>query len=159
MPKTYEYLDHKEFFGEEDPDIAFSRLWFYILRCQRRYLPRIAAALKDEGLRDPIWYEVLFELKQAGEPGQSMTMLQDRLTIPQYALSRHVSRMEAAGMILRSCDGADRRKQMLRLSAYGHEMQEKAWQLYFDTILTELKPLLDSDKAYDMARDLLRLTP
>lgn len=158
MTYAPKYSDNTDFFGEEIPDIAYSRVWFYITRCHRKYLPIMTKALRAEGINDPIWHEILFELKRAGEKGVAMSDLQTKLLVPQYALSRHVSRMEEKQLLERTCAAEDKRKQLLFESAKGAEIHDRVWQIYFDAILAELKPLMSSDEAYDLARDLVRLT-
>ena len=44
---------------------AYNRVWFNLMRIQRSPGPRIAWALKDEGIDDPVWYELLLELERA----------------------------------------------------------------------------------------------
>lgn len=149
--------ENRAFFADADETIAYSRLWFYVLRVHRRYLPLFTRALKQEGFADPLWYEILFELVQSGHKGQTMTALQSRLAVPQYALSRHVARMEREGLLLRTNTEQDRRQQILFPSNLGKAKQGQVWEVYFTAIKAELSQHLDTTEAYQLARDLLRL--
>ena len=147
------------FFNDDDPNIAYSRVWFYILKSQRKFFLKFSQALKDQGLGDPVWYEILYEIDQAGPDGKLMGELEPRLLLPQYGLSRHIARMEKASLLRREYISDGRRKQVLFLTDEGARRLEIVWPLYLDTLKSEMGPLLDTDEAYDLARFLLRLLP
>jgi len=148
-----------DFFGDDDPNIAYSRVWFYILKSQRKFFLKFSQTLKDHGLGDPSWYEILFEINLAGPDGKLMGELESKLLLPQYSLSRHVARMERAGLIRREYISDGRRKQVLFLTEEGDRRLDIVWPLYLGTLKAEMGPLLDTDEAYDLARFLLRLLP
>lgn len=148
-----------DFFGDEDPNIAYSRVWFYILKSQRKFFLKFSQTLKDHGLGDPSWYEILFEINLAGPNGKLMGELETKLLLPQYGLSRHVARMEKADLLRREYISDGRRKQVLFLTDEGTRRLGIVWPLYLDTLKSEMGPLLDTDEAYDLARFLLRLLP
>ena len=147
------------YFNDDDPNIAYSRVWFYILKSQRKFFLKFSQVLKDQGLGDPAWYEILFEINMAGAEGKLMGELESKLLLPQYGLSRHVSRMEKAGLLRRAFIADGRRKQVLFLTEEGNKRLDIVWPLYLDTLKKEMGPLLDTDEAYDLARSLLRLIP
>ncbi|GAA6179725.1 MarR family transcriptional regulator [Shimia sp. NS0008-38b] len=145
------------FFDDDDPNIAYSRVWFYVLKSQRKFFLKFSQVLKEAGLGDPVWYEILYEIDQGGEGGKLMGNLEAKLLLPQYGLSRHVSRMETAGLIRRNYITDGRRKQVLFLTDVGAARMKEVWPLYLDTLKSEMGPLLHTDEAYDLARFLLRL--
>ena len=147
------------FFNDDEPNIAYSRVWFYILKSQRKFFLKFSQTLKDHGLGDPSWYEILFEINLAGPDGKLMGELESKLLLPKYSLSRHVSRMEKAGLIRREYISEGRRKQVLFLTEEVDRRLDIVWPLYLGTLKTEMGPLLDTDEAYDLARFLLRLLP
>jgi DNA-binding MarR family transcriptional regulator len=89
-------------FGDPSPLLAYSRLFFALQRINRTIMPGIERTLKTEGITDPIWYEILLAAEEAGETGVRMLDLERRLFVAQYALSRHVARIEKAGLIRRT---------------------------------------------------------
>ena len=101
MTARDEHSSSADYFGDNTPVVSYNRVWFNIMRAQRKFLPRIAKALKTCGINDPIWYEILLEVELAGPGGQPMAALEDKLFVAQYALSRHFSRMEKAGLLRR----------------------------------------------------------
>ena len=154
-----EYSENRAFFGDNDPNIAYSRVWFYVLKSQRKFYLKFTQALKREGMGDPVWYEILFEIDKAGPDGKLMGELETKLLIPQYTLSRQIARMEKDGLIRREYIADGRRKQLLFLTEHGAERQAQVWPIYLDTLKEEMGPLISTDEAYDLARFLLRLLP
>lgn len=151
--------DHAEFFGDASDEIAFNRAWFNIMRAHRKFHPRIAKALKSCGISDPIWYEVLLEVELAGPKGQLMAALEDKLFVPQYALSRHVARMEKEGLLRREFIADGRRKQILFLTDKGAGLHAKIWAVYWDAMQAEIGVHLTTDEAYSLSRLLIKLLP
>ena len=144
-------------FGDADTRIAYNRAFFALLRVERSLVPDISAALRDLGIADPIWYEILFATEEAGAEGVPMLDLQRRLNVPQYALSRHVARIEKAGLIRREATPGAGRGQRLFLTEAAEGLQEKVWAVYMDRIQQAMAPRLSTDEAYDLVRLLNRL--
>ncbi|MDP2579963.1 MarR family winged helix-turn-helix transcriptional regulator [Shimia thalassica] len=159
MPDSHSSADNRAFFGPEDPDISYSRVWFYLLKSQRKFFPRFAQALKKVGINDPVWYEIIWELEKAGEHGKLMGELQEQLLLPQYALSRHVSRLEETGLVRREYIADGRRKQVLFLTEAGIGKHDEIWPIYLDALVKELSPLMSQDEAYDLARRMIKFLP
>lgn len=157
--KTVASTTNADFFGDDDPNIAYSRVWFYVLKSQRKFFLKFSHVLKEQGLGDPVWYEILYEIRLAGPSGRRMAELETKLLLPQYGLSRHVGRLDEAGLIRREFISEGRRKQILFLTDQGEDRLDKIWPLYLNTLKAEMGPLLDTDEAYDLARFLLRLLP
>lgn len=147
------------FFGDDDDAIAYNRAWFNIMRAHRKFHPRIARALKSHGTNDPIWYEILLELERAGADGQPMAALEDKLFVPQYALSRHVARMEKDGLLRREFIADGRRKQILFLTDRGAGLHAKIWPTYWEAMQTEIGQHLTTEEAYALSRLLIKLLP
>jgi DNA-binding MarR family transcriptional regulator len=147
------------FGADADPLLGYNRAWFNLLRVQRYLVPRLSRKLRQIGLEDPVWYEILIEIEKAGVEGLGMGALERRLYLPQYALSRHAQRMEAAGLIQRRPQPGRGRSQILSLTELGAVMQEKVWPLYQTAIHEELMPQLTSDEAYSLTRLLIKLYP
>lgn len=66
-----------QFFGDEQGCISYNRVWFNLIRAHRKFYPRITKALKECGIKDPIWYEILLEVERAGPEGQLMSALEE----------------------------------------------------------------------------------
>lgn len=148
-----------DFFGDDDPCISYNRVWFNIMRAHRKFHPQIAKALKSSGINDPIWYEILLEIERSGPEGQLMHALEEKLFVPQYALSRHISRLEKEGFLRREYIADGRRKQILFLTDKGMGMHAKIWPVYWDAMQEQIGPHLSTEDAYTLSRLLIKLLP
>jgi DNA-binding MarR family transcriptional regulator len=146
-------------FGDTDPAIAWNRVWFNLQRVQRSMAPRIARALREEGIPDPIWYEILLEVEKAGPEGIRMATVERRLFLPQYALSRHVTRMEKARLIRREPDARDGRGHVLFLTPNGVGVHDRVWVAHQLAIRSELAHRVTTEEAYELTRLLIKLYP
>ncbi|WP_246032946.1 MarR family winged helix-turn-helix transcriptional regulator [Falsirhodobacter xinxiangensis] len=146
-------------FDDDDPRIAHNRVWFNLARIQRSIAPRIARALEAIGIEDPIWYEILLEVERAGPGGLRMAELEGRLFLPQYALSRHVSRLSAAGFLRSDPRPGSGRARQLYLTPEAMGLHDRIWPAYMEAIQTEFAHRLTVDEAYDLSRLLIRLYP
>lgn len=155
LPRTQD----QNFFGDDDPKIAFNRVWFNLMRAHRKFHPNIAKALKSTGIKDPIWYEILLEVDLAGPEGKRMSALEDKLFVPQYALSRHVARLESEGLIRREFISEGRRKQVLFLTEDGRGLHEQIWPVYMNAMQEVIGPNLTTDEAYALSRLMIKLLP
>lgn len=151
--------DFRPEFADADPRIAHNRVWFNLMRIQRSMAPRIARALKAQGIEDPLWYEILIEIEREGDAGLQMLELERRLFVPQYALSRHAARLEAAGFLRRERLAGAGRGQQLFLTARGQGLHQQIWPGYMAAIQQELAHRLTVEEAYDLTRVLIRLYP
>ncbi|WP_417277529.1 MarR family winged helix-turn-helix transcriptional regulator [Celeribacter sp.] len=139
------------FFKDSDKSVAFNRLWFNIMRVHRNFYPRIAKDLKKRGVRDLIWHEILWEIERGGAEGRRMSEIEQVLYLPQYALSRHISRMEKEGFLRREYIRDGRRKHVLFLTEKGAGINAEMWPIYQSAIQEELGPLISEEDAYLMS--------
>lgn len=149
----------REFFKDDDPSVGYNRLWFNMMRVHRNLYPQIAKALKAHGLADPIWYEILLHIHRGGPTGKLMSQIETELYLPQYALSRHVARLEKAGFVRREFIADGRRKQVLFLTGQGIGLHDEVWTTYHNAMQDALSERLSEDEAYLMARLLIKALP
>ncbi len=146
-------------FGDADPRIGYYRLYFALQRIDRSIKPTIERALKAEGLADPIWYEILLAAEEAGAAGVQMLDLQRRLFVPQYALSRHVMRMEKAGLIRRSSVPGAGRGQRVHLTETARGLHDRIWAVYSRQIEAAFASRLTTKEVYAALTMMNRLYP
>ncbi|MDZ4309485.1 MAG: MarR family transcriptional regulator [Cypionkella sp.] len=146
-------------FGDTDPRLGYSRVFFALQRINRTMMPGVDRALKAEGIADPIWYEILLAASEAGAAGVQMIALQRRLFLPQYALSRHISRMEKAGLICRQSQPGAGRGQIIHLTENAQGLHERVWLVYRAEIEAHLAERLSTAEAYQALKLLNRLYP
>ncbi|QDC11512.1 MarR family transcriptional regulator [Oceanicola sp. D3] len=134
-----------------------NRVWFNLLRIHRSTGGRIAKALREIGVGDPVWYEILLELERAGPDGLPMAALERKLFCPQYALSRHAARLEEEGWIISAAAPGPGRGKVLRLTSAGKGRHGQIWEVYRAAIAEEVGRRLSVDETYALARLLIRL--
>ncbi|KAJ55303.1 hypothetical protein ACMU_11435 [Actibacterium mucosum KCTC 23349] len=106
-----------------------TQTWIALARAHTHLLTGVEAGLKAAGLPPLAWYDVLWELEQSPDPMRPKD-LEPRLLLPQYGLSRLLSRIEAAGLISRQPDPADGRGHLLSLTPDGRATRAAMWPVY-----------------------------
>jgi DNA-binding MarR family transcriptional regulator len=130
--------------------------WVRLIRAGARALASIESDLKAAGLPPLAWYDVLLELKQAGE-GLRPYELERRLLLAQHNVSRLLDRMESKKLVIRlPCDD-DGRGQILAITDEGRATQKAMWPIYRDSIRAHVGSRLSEAEAVKLAALLKRL--
>lgn len=136
---------------------AVAAAWTQLLRVGRTLLPGVEADLQKAGFPPLVWQDTLVELRRAGEGGVRPQVLQDRLQLPQYALSRLIDRMEREGWVVRLPCPGDARGQVLLATADGLALLDRMWPAYRAAIKARFADRLDSASAEILGRLLGKL--
>lgn len=112
------------------PNPHAETVWTRLIRASTRVQAQIETALKEAGLPPLDWYDALWEIEKAGPDGLRQFALQDRLLVPQYGLSRLLTRIAAAGLITRLPCPEDGRGQILTLTDKGAATRSAMWPVY-----------------------------
>ena len=91
---------------------------------------RIGRGPAEAGLPDLGWYDLLWTLYRA--PGRSLRVneLAREIVLSPTAMSRFVDRAEAAGVVRREADPADRRALQVTLTEEGVALLRRMWPVY-----------------------------
>ena len=111
----------------EDPK---GHAWATFLTAHAVLIEAVEAALAAAGLPPLAWYDVLWELEKAGEPGLRMHALARRTVITRPNLSRLADRLEDAGLIERRDSPADGRGYDLVITKSGRAKRKAMWPVY-----------------------------
>lgn len=95
----------------------------------------------------------LLTLLRSGE-GQHLITLSDRLLVARSTITRLVSQMEAAGLVLRMGDPEDRRAQWVALTPAGHDLLRRAYAAHEASLEGRFSRLSQADQ--EMIAVLLR---
>ena len=100
----------------DDDELA---VWRTFLNAHAHVTRRIGRDLAEAGLPDLGWYDLLWTLYRA--PGRSLRVneLAREVVLSPTAMSRFVDRAEAAGVVRREADPADRRALQVTLTDEG----------------------------------------
>lgn len=146
-------------YGDAHPEIAYFRVHFALMRISRTLMPPIEAELRAQGIADPVWYEILLAAEEAPTEGVRMQDLEHRLFLPQYAVSRHVARMQKAGLVTCKARAGKGRGQSVHVTDMARGLHERVWDAYSAQLRAALAPKLDTDDAYALLDILNRLYP
>jgi DNA-binding MarR family transcriptional regulator len=131
--------------------------WARLIKAQARALQAVEADLKAEGLPPLAWYDVLLELKQAGDGSLRPYELEKRLLLAQHNVSRLMDRMERKKLVERKPCDADGRGQVMVITEQGRAMQKKMWPVYRASIQRHIGAKLTEAETSRLAALLQRL--
>ncbi len=124
-------------------------------RANRRLLEEVGAALKRAGLPPLDWYDVLLELRRAGEDGLRQFEVGDKILLSKHNLSRLIDRLEKQALVRREATAEDGRGNRIKITTEGKQLLRKVWPVYADSIQREFGNKLNEREAQQLAR-LLR---
>ena len=140
-----------------DPHPTTTAVWTRLIRAEAVLTTSIEAALKAQGLPPLGWYDALWEIEKA-RTGIRPLVLQDRLLLPQYGLSRLVERLDKAGYVTRAACTEDGRGQVLLLTPEGGAVRARMWPVYAGALTAAIEARLGRDEAATLARLLAKLS-
>lgn len=131
--------------------------WVRLNQAQQVALSHIEEALKAANLPPAIWYDVLWQLEQAGENGLRPFELERKMLMRQYNISRLLDRIEKAGLLIRQPCAEDGRGQLVVITKAGREQRRRIWPVYADAIEGAIATHLSEGDAKTVDRLLSKL--
>ncbi|MEU9667343.1 MarR family transcriptional regulator [Streptomyces bobili] len=101
-----------------------------------------------------LMYEVLLILARAGGPGLSMRTISQEQVLTTGGATRLVDRMEAAALVERVTDPADRRGRLVRLTPLGEDSAVRISRLHVENVKRYLLEPLPAAHRERFAQDL-----
>ena len=132
-------------------------VWHAFLVAHARILSELERELADERSLQLTWYDVLFQLSDAGGRLR-MQDLATRLVIPRSSLTRQIDRMEAAGLVERESTDEDGRGTVAVLTTEGRKTLRRAAPVHLRGIEEHFAGKLDSRDVAALKRVLAKLT-
>lgn len=96
-------------------------------------------AFKAEDLPGLSWFDVLNKVHLSGDEGMRSVDLQAKLLVPQYSLSRLLSKIQDAGLIEKMDCTDDARCHEVKLTKSGQAMRTKMAPIYSQALKSALK--------------------
>src|SRR5438105_12013295 len=140
------------------PSDAVIGAWTRLVKSGRIVLGAVEAELKAAGFPPLGWYDALLELSREKVDGLRPFVLEERLLLAQYNLSRVLDRLAEAGYVERHPHPDDRRGQIVRITAAGRDLVKRMWPAYRAAIARHVGAKLAEDEARQLAALLDRLT-
>jgi len=139
------------------PSEAVIRAWTRLVKAARVVLGAVEVDLKTAGFPPLGWYDVLLELSRETGDGLRPFVLEERLLLAQYNLSRVLDRLAEAGYVERHPHPEDRRGQVVRITASGRKLLKRMWPVYRVAIARHVGARLAESEARELGVLLYRL--
>lgn len=139
------------------PSEAVIHAWTRLVKAARVVLGAVEGDLKAAGFPPLGWYDVLLELSRDKGDGLRPFVLEERLLLAQYNLSRVLDRIAEAGYVERRPHPGDRRGQVVRITASGRELLKRMWPVYRAAIARHIGARLVDGEPRELGRLLDRL--
>ena len=131
--------------------------WIQLHRAQRRLLEKISAELKRGGMPPLDWYDVLLELRRAGEGGLRQYEIGEKILLSKHNLSRLIDRLENEGLALREACAEDGRGNRIKITAKGERTLQQSWPVYGRAVQDEFGEKLGQKEQAQLKRLLDKL--
>lgn len=131
--------------------------WVLLHRANRKLLSQVEDALKQGGLPSLDWYDVLLELKKAGEHGLRQFEISERVLLNKHNLSRLLDRLEKQALVRRENCEEDKRGNRILLTDEGLKLQQSMWPIYAKKLCSDFEDKLEAEEHLELARLLEKL--
>jgi DNA-binding MarR family transcriptional regulator len=133
--------------------------WRALLTAHAAAVGRIERELARAGgdLVPLSWYDVLIELIEAPDRRLRQRDLARSVVLTRSGISRLVDRLEAAGLVRREPNPADRRGDLIALTESGHAAVRRTWPVYARGIADHFARHVGTDEALVLTAALERV--
>ncbi len=126
--------------------------WIQLHRSHRALLEQVESALADNDLPPLDWYDVLLELRRAGEAGLRQYEIGERVLLNKHNLSRLIDRLEGHRLVRRYACAEDGRGKRIRITAEGRRLLKAVWPVYGTAIQSNFGERLSPGELAELAR-------
>ena len=141
----------------DKPSDTTVHAWVGLHRAHRSLIDKVAAELKLNGLAPLDWYDVLLELRRAGEQGLRQFEIGSRILLSKHNLSRLIDRLESRKLVVRETCEEDGRGNRIRITTQGERSLEQSWPVYGSVIQREFGDKLTRSECIEISRLLGKL--
>jgi len=141
----------------QEPSDAVVDAWIALNRAQQTAQIKIERAFREAKLPPCAWYDVLWELERAGEPGLRPFEIERQRLIAQSNISRLIDRLAEQGYVARRPCDEDGRGQRIVITAAGREMRKRMWPVYARAIGEAVGRHVSEREAANLASLLAKL--
>lgn len=122
--------------------------WAGLLRAHAAVLPKVERSLQPTGL--PLtWYDVLLVVNAAPDRRLRMTELGRRAVVSRERVSRVVTELERAGLVVREANPDDKRSSFTTITPEGRKRLRASAPVYLQAVETHFLSKL-TDKEIDV---------
>lgn len=142
---------------KNEPSDNITDAWINLLHAQQSCLETVEQAFKSNGFPPLSWYDVLWELERGEADGMRPYELGERILMPQYGLSRLLTRLEKAGYLKRRRSEEDGRGQVMVITRQGLALRKSMWPVYADALNRALTARISETEAKRLSNLLRKL--
>lgn len=139
------------------PSQTHIKAWARLVRISDQLLRSIETDLKAQGYPNLSIYDALLELNRKSDTGLRPYELEREMLLPQYNISRLVTRLTDKGYISRSKVKEDGRGQILRITQSGKDLLKAMWPHYAQAIERHVGSKISTHEAEQICELLLKL--
>src|SRR5215470_2844204 len=141
----------------EEPSDAVVDAWIALNRAQQTAQIKIERAFREAKLPPCAWYDVLWELERAGEPGLRPFEIERQRLIAQSNISRLIDRLAEQRYVERQPCEEDGRGQRILITPSGRDMRKRMWPVYARAMSEALGRRVSEREAASLAGLLRKL--
>ncbi|GAA4112618.1 MarR family winged helix-turn-helix transcriptional regulator [Streptomyces hundungensis] len=128
--------------------------WRALLLAHNSAVRAIESDVQRDGRVPLTWYDVLLELKAAGERGLRMQEVASRVVLSRTRVSRLVDEMVRAGLVTKSADPQDKRVSWAAITEEGARALRATAPVYLRSIRRHFSTHLSDEDAMVIAEAL-----
>lgn len=128
--------------------------WRALLLAHNSAVRAIESDVQRDGRVPLTWYDVLLELKAAGERGLRMQEVASRVVLSRTRVSRLVDEMVRAGLVTKSADPQDKRVSWAAITEEGARVLRATAPVYLRSIRRHFSTHLSDEDAMVIAEAL-----
>jgi DNA-binding MarR family transcriptional regulator len=133
------------------------KAWARLVRAANTTLGAVEQDLKAAGLPPLGWYDVLLELKRAGDEGLRPYELEHELLLAQHNVSRLLERLAKQRLVERRPCREDGRGLVVAITPAGLDLLTRMWPVYRSSIGRHVGAKLTEGEADSVQRLLAKL--
>jgi DNA-binding MarR family transcriptional regulator len=125
-------------------------MWISLMRIRRHLQRVVERRLKRVGLPPLIWHDALTVLASQRGGELSALDLQQRLSLPQYQMSRLIERLAEGGVVMRRRVPVVGRPILVRLTGRGRDLQQRMMETCVSVVEAEVMRHFSEHEASDL---------
>jgi len=146
------HVNYRGYMSDFDPVSA----WAALLRTHAAVLPKVERALSSTGL--PLsWYDVLLVINAAPDRRLRMTELGQQAVVSRERVSRVVTELEQAGLVVRQANPDDKRSSFAVITPEGRRRLRATAPTYLSAVKEHFLSRLTDDESKMLATVLGRV--
>jgi DNA-binding MarR family transcriptional regulator len=137
-----------------------SEIWVLLNLTHRHLTHTFETALRQAGLPNARWYQVLWMLERDGkDQGLRQFELEQGGLLDQPNLSRTLKKMTEMGLVTTVKAKDDGRGRVLCITSEGCDLRARMWDIYGALMISNIEERLEADEASQFLATLNKLMP